>query len=165
MKLPCAAALLILAGCDNTYGPASEKPDPHRQALTGVWKERLPSNTLYFAGGNLTLTFTPDSVAILDHRFTDAAGCLQTDAGRTCSDFEWDNFYKGTYTVNDSVLTLSYVFDKTTANALTRDERTEGGAATMRYDLDPDGPGSLHFLVSGGSGIVAEKGAIDFKRQ
>jgi hypothetical protein len=166
---PTLAASLILSSllfifvqaCDNAESVQADSAQP--KALQGTWKEVLPWNMQWFAGGSLVITIGPDSVVIREKRFTDVSGCNDTEDTRLCSDVTWENSYRGTWSADDSLLSVTFGFTGTTANRLTPDLRMQDGSYGMRYALR--GPGVLDLHGRSGTEALPGRDSLDLNRE
>lgn len=157
----CALLSSLLLGCDNSESVQADTSHP--KALQCVWKQAPPVDVIRFAGSDLVLTLGPDSVSIRVKSFTDVSTCIDTGGARLCSDFSWENTYRGTWTADDSLLTVSFSFTETTANPQTHNVKMPDGSYRMRYALH--GPDLMTLSARSGDAPLPGRDSLDLLRE
>ena len=156
--------ILLLTGCHSVTS-IDKNSELHHQ-LIGIWQEILPSDTSHYIEADLKIEFLQDSVFIEEHRKTSASNCETLNIDTICSNLFWSNFYKGDYSLDSNLLTLQFVFQKTTANAVTSSRRMENGKVYFKYELLKDSTGEKLSLSTniGSSVFVAYKNFLSLKK-
>lgn len=118
LSLPLVSSLLVfsffLAACDPESPPEPQPQPPMRtvcptseqDAFQGTWLEKIPENVFYFAGYKLELNFCRDSIGLRLHHWTDEIACEAKKGVTQCESNTWIDVYRGTWTVQDSILRI-----------------------------------------------------------
>jgi hypothetical protein len=145
-------ALLFSACLNDSQGGASKQnpePDIPSSTFTEFWEEAANPNLIRFAGTDLEMQLGRDSIAIVISEFTDAITCTDDASGKqVCSPLSWEHHYLGTYTRQDSTLSMRIRFDHSFPNVPAPAIMADS-TASFRMRYSPDSSRMTLVLLSG----------------
>jgi hypothetical protein len=144
---------LFFSACLNEPSVDASKSYPELDipstSYTEFWEEAPNPNRIRFAGTDLEMQLGRDSIALVKSEFTDEISCTDDASGKqVCSPLSWEHHFVGTYTRQDSTLSIRIRFDHSFPNVPTPATIADI-TASFHMRFSPDSSRMTLVLLSG----------------